>query len=122
MPSPGDAVPSRKAGTKDNRPARTVTTKTAPASIHAAETRHSFTWWPITRIAAAARSGVHDIPITADYVRSDIDLATMEGANARLDAAKSTKPRCTVQTLYRPPEFELLKVQDGVNYGLGLPN
>ncbi|MCP3803153.1 FAD-dependent oxidoreductase [Allokutzneria sp. A3M-2-11 16] len=77
-----------------------------------------------------AKTRIPNYFLAADYVRNDIDLATMEGANeaareavnALLDAAGSAKPRCEVQTLYRPPEFELLKIQDGVNYGLGLPN
>jgi hypothetical protein len=63
-------------------------------------------------------------------VRTDVDLATMEGANesarravnALLDADGSNAERCRIQPLYRPPEMEPLKQVDEVRYQLGLPN
>ncbi|NUT92634.1 MAG: FAD-dependent oxidoreductase, partial [Saccharothrix sp.] len=42
--------------------------------------------------------------------------------NALLDAAGSPAPRAVVHELHRVPEFELLKVEDRLNYRLGLPN
>jgi uncharacterized protein with NAD-binding domain and iron-sulfur cluster len=68
--------------------------------------------------------------LAGDYVATDMDLATMEGANesarravnALLDAEGSTARRCTVWTLYRPPELEAFKQVDEIRYQLGLPN
>ncbi|WP_394827778.1 FAD-dependent oxidoreductase [Pendulispora albinea] len=66
----------------------------------------------------------------ADYVRNDIDLATMEGANEAgrmaangvLEASGSTAPKVTLHTLYRAPELEASKAHDQLRYRLGLPN
>ncbi|KJK56333.1 FAD-dependent oxidoreductase [Saccharothrix sp. ST-888] len=77
-----------------------------------------------------AATAVPNLFLAGDYTATDIDLATMEGANesarlavnALLDADGSNRPRCTVWTLYRPPELELLQQQDAVRYRLGLPN
>jgi hypothetical protein len=63
-------------------------------------------------------------------VRTDVDLATMEGANesarravnALLDADHSTAERCHIWPQYRSPEMEALKRVDEVRYQLGLPN
>jgi len=78
----------------------------------------------------SASTAVPNFFLAGDYVRTDIDLATMEGANeaarrafnALLDADGSTTERCHVWTLYRSPELEPLKLVDEVRYGLGLPN
>ena len=78
----------------------------------------------------AAVTAIPNFFLAADYVRNDLDLATMEGANeaARsavngiLEAAGSSQPRCRIETLYRPPEFEPFKAQDAINYRLGQPN
>jgi uncharacterized protein with NAD-binding domain and iron-sulfur cluster len=80
------------------------------------------------RPSAATR--VPNFFLAGDYVRTDVDLATMEGANesarravnALLDADNSDAERCRVQELYRPPEMEPLKRIDEVRYRLGLPN
>ncbi|MEV8531936.1 FAD-dependent oxidoreductase [Streptomyces sp. NPDC051211] len=68
--------------------------------------------------------------LSGDFVAVDIDLATMEGANASaraavnalLDRDGSSEPRCTVKKLYRAPEIEELKRHDQWRYRLGLRN
>lgn len=80
------------------------------------------------RPSAATR--VPNFFLAGDYVRTDVDLATMEGANesarravnALLDADGSPAARCEVQTLFRAPELTVLQRVDDVRYRLGLPN
>ncbi|MCB5168953.1 FAD-dependent oxidoreductase [Streptomyces bambusae] len=68
--------------------------------------------------------------LCGDYVSVDIDLATMEGANASARAAVnalleqdgSTADRCRVVPMYRPPELEPLRRHDRLRYRLGLRN
>lgn len=68
--------------------------------------------------------------LSGDYVAVDIDLATMDGANASaraavnslLDRDGSTAARCTVRPLYRAPEVEPLRRHDLWRYRLGLRN
>jgi uncharacterized protein with NAD-binding domain and iron-sulfur cluster len=68
--------------------------------------------------------------LAGDYVAVDIDLATMEGANASaraavnalLDRVGSPAARCTVKPLFRAPEIEALKRHDRTRYRLGLRN
>ncbi|MBT2401398.1 FAD-dependent oxidoreductase [Streptomyces sp. ISL-100] len=78
----------------------------------------------------AAATKIPNFFLAGDYVSVDIDLATMEGANASaraavnalLDRVGSTAPRCTVTPLFRPPAVESLKRHDRTRYRLGLRN
>ncbi|MER5710179.1 FAD-dependent oxidoreductase [Streptomyces sp. NPDC002122] len=68
--------------------------------------------------------------LAGDYVAVDIDLATMEGANASarqavnalLDRTGSAAARCEVRPLFRAPELEGLKRHDRLRYRFGLRN
>ena len=63
-------------------------------------------------------------------MQTDIDLATMEGANesgraaanAVLEAAGSAAGPARMYRLYDPPEFESLKQVDRQRYRAGEPN
>ncbi|MET9433811.1 FAD-dependent oxidoreductase [Streptomyces sp. NPDC006551] len=77
-----------------------------------------------------AATRIPNFYLAGDYVAVDIDLATMEGANASarqavnalLDRAHSSVARCTVTPLFRAPELEGLKRHDRLRYRLGLRN
>jgi uncharacterized protein with NAD-binding domain and iron-sulfur cluster len=77
-----------------------------------------------------AATKVPNFYLAGDYVAVDIDLATMEGANASarqavnalLDRTGSTAARCTVRPLFRAPELEALKRHDRLRHRLGLRN
>ncbi|WP_212908019.1 FAD-dependent oxidoreductase [Streptomyces sp. TS71-3] len=78
----------------------------------------------------SAGTAVPNFFLAGDYVHTDVDLATMEGANesarravnALLDRDGSGAERCRIWELYRPPEMEPLKRVDDLRYRLGLPN
>jgi len=76
------------------------------------------------------RTEIPNLFVAGDYVQTDIDLATMEGANesgraavnALLDASGSSKERVPMFKLYDPPEFEPLKQADAVLFDSGQKN
>ncbi|MEV7561612.1 FAD-dependent oxidoreductase [Streptomyces sp. NPDC089795] len=78
----------------------------------------------------SAGTRVPNFFLSGDYVAVDIDLATMEGANASaraavnslLDQDGSAAARCTVHRMYRAPELEAVKRHDRWRYRLGLRN
>jgi uncharacterized protein with NAD-binding domain and iron-sulfur cluster len=75
-------------------------------------------------------TAIPNLFLAGDYVRTDINLATMEGANesgrqavnALLEAAGSSAERVPIQTLYQSPALEPLKRIDADRYAAGLPN
>jgi uncharacterized protein with NAD-binding domain and iron-sulfur cluster len=77
-----------------------------------------------------ARTEIGNLFLAGDYVQTNIDLATMEGANesgraavnALLAAAGSNAQPARMYKLYRPPEFEELKRVDRARYAAGDPN
>lgn len=81
-----------------------------------------------------ARPNVHgglgNMFLAGDYLRTTIDLATMEGAcesarnavNALLDVAGSGAERCRLFPLYRAVELEPLRRADIARYAAGQPN
>lgn len=73
---------------------------------------------------------IPNLLMTGDFVQTNIDLATMEGANesarvavnAILDEVGSKAERAATYELFDPPEFKLLKQVDKQLYRAGLPN
>lgn len=76
------------------------------------------------------RSRIPNLFLAGDFVQTDIDLATMEGANesgrkaanAILASAGSNAAPATTYSLWRNPVLMPLQQTDAVLYRLGLPN
>jgi uncharacterized protein with NAD-binding domain and iron-sulfur cluster len=77
-----------------------------------------------------ARTEIANLFLASDYVRTNVDLATMEGANeagrravnALLAASGSSAAPCEVRIYAEPAVFDTLKRIDETFFNLGLPN
>ena len=77
-----------------------------------------------------AKTEIPNLFLSGDYVQTDVDLATMEGANesgraavnALLEASGSKAEPAQMYKLYDPPEFEAAKAVDRELYAQGQPN
>jgi uncharacterized protein with NAD-binding domain and iron-sulfur cluster len=77
-----------------------------------------------------AATKIPNLFVSGDYVQTDVDLATMEGANesgraavnALLHASGSKAAPVTMYKLYDPPEYEAAKAADLELYKAGQPN
>ena len=77
-----------------------------------------------------AQTKIPNLFLAGDYVQTDIDLATMEGANesaraavaALLHESGSTAEPPRMYKLYEPPELAQLKEVDAQRYKQGQPN
>jgi uncharacterized protein with NAD-binding domain and iron-sulfur cluster len=78
----------------------------------------------------SARSAIRNLALAGDWVRTPVNVTTMEGANqggraaanAMFDALGSPATRCTITPLFDPPEFQPERALDRLRYQAGLPN
>lgn len=76
-----------------------------------------------------AYTDVENFFLAADYVKTNTDLATMEGANeaarravnAIIDASKACKPYCELWNLHEPWWLRIFRWRDEARYNKGLP-
>jgi geranylgeranyl pyrophosphate synthase/uncharacterized protein with NAD-binding domain and iron-sulfur cluster len=99
-----------------------------PGFLHNAEpllVNYYDTW----NLRPDASTGISNLFLASDYVRTFTDLATMEGANeaARravnglLDADDHSGPRCSVWPLHEPPLLAPWRLYDASRFEAGLP-
>lgn len=99
-----------------------------PASLGNAEpllVNYVDTW----RLRPEAVTGIPNLTLASDYVRTHTDLATMEAANeaarravnAILDAEGWSGDRCEIWPLEEPPVFAPWVAYDAARFRLGLP-
>lgn len=77
-----------------------------------------------------ATTSIPNLYLAADYVRVNVDLATMEGANeagraaanAILERSGSSAAKVALYDLWEPPEFDEEKAIDEQLYRVGQPN
>jgi hypothetical protein len=77
-----------------------------------------------------SETAIPNLFLAADYVRCNVDLATMEGANeagrqaanAVLERSGSNACKVALYALWEPPEFDAAKQVDEELYEAGLPN
>ncbi|MFE0023299.1 FAD-dependent oxidoreductase [Amycolatopsis sp. NPDC059021] len=78
----------------------------------------------------AAKTGIPNLFFAGDWIKTNINVTTMEGANeaARqavngiLDASGSAEPKCSIARLWVNHAFDAFKAADRGMYQLGLPN
>lgn len=81
-------------------------------------------------MVASSRTEIPNLFLAGDWVRTNINVTTMDGANqggrqaanALLDAAGSAAPHARLWPLYVPPEFEPFREVDRDLYRRGRPN
>jgi uncharacterized protein with NAD-binding domain and iron-sulfur cluster len=81
------------------------------------------------KLRPEAYTRIPNLFLASDYVRTNTDLATMEGANeaarravnAILDATGHPAPRCQIWELHEPEIFAPFRWHDRVRYQQGLP-
>jgi hypothetical protein len=77
-----------------------------------------------------ATTKIPNLFLASDYVKSNVDLATMEGANdagrqaanAILDRSNSSKAPAVIHALWQPRELDAVRRTDALLYAAGLPN
>jgi uncharacterized protein with NAD-binding domain and iron-sulfur cluster len=77
-----------------------------------------------------SRTAISNFFLGGDWVKTNINVTTMDGANqggrqaanALLDAADSTAPRAQLWPLYVPPEYQLFRDLDKHRYAARQPN